>query len=105
MDNVDCTTCRGRGELAVLGTFGITISPEDLETVECYACGGSGEQTTEPPQYVLVDRDGDWAISEPTYGEPDDAKWDYLWWNDKLGPREEIRHHTPFGLIAVLGIE
>lgn len=79
----DCKTCRGRGELAVLGTFGVFMSPEDLETVPCYDCDGFGVPAE---QYVIVDGDGDWLISEPCR-EPEEALYDYLYWGDAPEPR------------------
>lgn len=39
---VECPRCQGRGEVAVPGTYGPTISPELLETVECPECHGEG---------------------------------------------------------------
>lgn len=38
-----CSVCRGHGEVAVPGTYGATISPERLETRECWNCDGEGE--------------------------------------------------------------
>lgn len=38
----DCPVCQGNGELGVAGTYGPTISPELLETVPCWNCGGEG---------------------------------------------------------------
>lgn len=38
----ECPTCQGRGEVAVPGTYGPTISPEMLETRECPECSGEG---------------------------------------------------------------
>lgn len=43
MKRVDCPVCHGCGETAVPGTYGITISPEALELVRCWLCGGGGE--------------------------------------------------------------
>jgi hypothetical protein len=45
----DCTVCHGYGELAVPGTYGPTISPENLELRPCYHCGGTGEEPEEQP--------------------------------------------------------
>jgi hypothetical protein len=42
---VECPRCSGRGEQAVPGTYGLTVSPEALETVECWLCEGDGEVT------------------------------------------------------------
>lgn len=38
----DCRTCRGYGEVAVEGTWGLYVSPEDLETTPCTDCDGTG---------------------------------------------------------------
>jgi hypothetical protein len=42
MPEQDCAACRGYGEVAVPGTYGPTISPENLETRECAVCQGEG---------------------------------------------------------------
>jgi uncharacterized protein YbaR (Trm112 family) len=47
MSFVDCPECRGYGEVAVPGTYGPTISPENLELVRCPRCEGTGEYREE----------------------------------------------------------
>lgn len=41
----ECPTCRGYGEVAVPGTYGPTVSPENLETRPCGECSGEGTVT------------------------------------------------------------
>jgi len=40
---VECPRCAGRGEIAVPGTYGATVSPELLETETCWLCLGDAE--------------------------------------------------------------
>jgi len=42
---VECPVCHGHGETAVPGTYGPTISPENLELVQCWLCRGDCEVT------------------------------------------------------------
>lgn len=42
MPEQTCHVCRGYGETAVPGTYGGTISPENLETRPCWNCQGEG---------------------------------------------------------------
>lgn len=40
---IECPFCFGHGEVAVSGTYGPDISPENLETRPCTFCWGEGE--------------------------------------------------------------
>lgn len=53
MRPVDCPLCAGRGENAVPGTYGPTISPEALELIPCWLCEGVGEVSREVAENYL----------------------------------------------------
>lgn len=42
---IDCPVCKGVGEVATPGTYGPTISPENLEVLPCWLCNGQGTVT------------------------------------------------------------
>lgn len=42
----NCPVCQGRGEVAIAGTYGPTISPEALELRQCWNCDGEGIVST-----------------------------------------------------------
>jgi len=50
---VECPVCGGRGENALPGTYGPTISPENLELIQCWLCVGDGEVIEPVAAYYL----------------------------------------------------